>query len=172
MSLLARSISTAGWFLILPASLYSHRSRRTCGCIKARQTQASIKSTLTPSSLRGVLPSFEKGLPGARVDTQANADTELTCLRSLIERAGRCVTGTIHLAICFSVLHCQILPPSVPQSRTGWNTSPIMGRQLIMHYQLVPLATDRCLAGGTRPFCSFRTILSSSPLILLFPSAH
>lgn len=61
---------------------------------------------------------------------------------------------------------------SVLQSRTEWNTSPIMGKQLIMHYQLVPLATDRCLAGGTRPFCSFRTILSSSTLILLFPSVH
>lgn len=57
---------------------------------------------------------------------------------------------------------------SVPPSRTGWNTSPIMGKQLIMHYQLVPLATDRCLAGGTRPFCSFRAILSSPPQFSYF----
>lgn len=65
---------------------------------------------------------------------------------------------------------------SVLQPRTEWNTATIMEKRLIMHYQLVPLATDRCLAGGTRPFHSFRAILSfSNPhptLNLLFPSVH
>lgn len=89
-------------------------------------------------------------------------DSQLTCLRGPTDRAGRCVTGTIHLAICFFSASLTNPSSSILQSRTGWNTSPIMGRQLIMHYQLVPLATDQCLAGGTRPFLSFRTILSSS----------
>ena len=63
MSLSARSISTAGSFLILPASLYSRCSQHTCSCLKARQTQASIKSTLTHFSLGGVWLSFKKDLP-------------------------------------------------------------------------------------------------------------
>lgn len=37
-----------------------------------------------------------------------------------------------------------------------------------MHYQLVPLATDQWLAGGTRPFPSFRTVLSSFPQFSYF----
>lgn len=47
----------------------------------------------------------------AHVNTQTDAESRLTCLRGLMERAGSCVTGTIHLAICFPVLYCQILPP-------------------------------------------------------------
>lgn len=65
---------------------------------------------------------------------------------------------------------------SVLLPRTEWNTATIMEKQIIMHYQLVPLATDQCLAGGTRPFHSFRTILSfcnpQPTLNLLFPSVH
>lgn len=166
-SLSARSIGTAGWCLFPPAPVLSHCSTRAC--LYARQTQASIKSTLTPPLTprcaallweRSASAHSRRG--GRRADPLAEPNRP---------RWQMCHGNNSPCHLFFGASWPNP-SASVLRSRTGWNTSPIMGLQLIMHYQLVPLATDRCLAGGTRPFCSFRTILSSSPLILLFPSVH
>lgn len=138
---------------------------------------SSCKHGWRPDKQRG-FGEIRRDFGGAqlRSERSTRADLAPPRLRSLTQHAGRCVTGTVHLTICFFGASLPNTRLSVLQPRTEWNTAAIMEKQLIMHYQLVPLATDRCLAGGTRPFHSFRTILSfSNPqptLNLLFPSVH
>lgn len=71
---------------------------------------------------------FRKACLHTHTLTHTDADTALTCLRSLIEHVGRCVTGTIHLAICFSVLHGQILPPQSCNQGQDEIQVPLWGR--------------------------------------------
>lgn len=157
---IARSISTAGSFLILPASLYSHCSKTHL------KLSRPVKHGLQLNPLW--LPSHSEVCCFALREVRLHAHTlgRRRCA-DLPEKPNRTRWQMCHgnNSPCHLFFGASTPNPSlsVPQSRTEWNTSPIMGKQLIMHYQLVPSATDRCLAGGTRPFRSFRTILSRSP---------
>lgn len=126
-SLSVGSISTAGRCLIpLPSTALAAPN-------KPKPGEHSLQlNPLALLALRFVALFWERFASTQRgKHTHTHRDIRLTCQWSLIEHVDRCVTGTIHLAICFfPVFHGQILlHPSCNQGQNE-TQAPFWGLSL------------------------------------------